>query len=175
MSMLVSQVLDPGMQRPDVILGFYPVFPAFLLTGKRTLGYAKLGKRRLQISRMRYVLTVAGSENMLNTNVKTDCRKGMRYRFSVRDFAADFEIPCICLASDGKGPNLSIIGQRSMKADVYSSDMLYSEPVFGKFDAVTVGWKLTAGESIGRLEPRIYMRSFVGRGKRSRDGGEFQA
>ena len=44
MSMIGSQVLDPGVQLPDLMFNLGSVAPTLLFTGKGTLGSTKLRK-----------------------------------------------------------------------------------------------------------------------------------
>lgn len=155
MTMIASQVFDPGMQLSDFDLSFCPVLPAFLFTGKGPLGSVELRKRGFEVSRVRDMLTVARGQEVLDANIEADGREGIRGRFQVGDFEADLEIPLISFTGGGQGPDLGIVGQRPMKADFYDSGMLYPKPVTGQSYAVAVRRELDAGKAVGWLESRI--------------------
>lgn len=155
MPMIGSEIFDPGMQLPDGNLGFYPVLPAFFLAGEATLGSPKLRKRRFQIYRVRNVLAVTGSQEMLYSDIDANGRQCVVRDRLIRQFEADLEIPGVGFTGDRKGPDPGIIGERPVKADLYESNMLNPEPVFGKSDTVAMSGKLDAGKAIGWRETRI--------------------
>jgi len=155
MTMIGSEIAYPGMKLLNFDLGLCPVLPALPFAGKGPLRSPKYGKRAFQVVGIREVLAVARGQKMFYPDGEPDGREGALLTFLIEDVKADLKIPFIGFTADRKGLDLGSIRQWPVKADLHSPDVLYPEPIAGKFDTVAVGREYNADEPAGRFESWI--------------------
>lgn len=150
MMMLAAQVADAGVNPLQTANGLVAVLAALFLAADSTAGNPQLGQRVLEVSRVRFPDAVRRGKERFQSHVDADSRLAVVRNGNVPQLTREGDVPLARLALERHGLDRAF--HRAMQLDANRADMLDVQARPMQTDAVAVGGKLDAVETVLSLE-----------------------